>query len=114
MDRPEFLHRVIRIIGIITLAYAALHLLQAGLYIVIRGSLWFYARGDFGFIERAVQLSHLGVMLLLLAVSIGLLKWKPWSRPAVMLWAVLTVVLHFASSAMWAVRYARDMSRATT
>jgi hypothetical protein len=113
-ERPEFMRRVVRIIAGITLAYAALNLAQSALYLLIRGSLWGYSRGNLVPFERAIMVSSVANMILLLAGWLGLRGWKRWSRPAVMWWAVLSVVLSFATSALWFVQYTRDIMMATT
>ena len=108
------LDRVVRILALIALAYAALHLLQFAAIFLFQGVGWQYARDPYRFMERAIQLSHLGMMLLLLVGAVGLLKWKPWSRPAVMLWAGLSMIVGFISGVPWLLQYASDMAAATT
>jgi hypothetical protein len=112
-EPAPFLHRAIRIVALILLAYAAVHALQYVAIFSIQGVGWRYARGPYQFAERALQLSHLGTMLLLLVGAIGLLKWKPWSRPAVMLWAVLSICMSFVAGVPWLLQYARDVAAAT-
>jgi hypothetical protein len=114
--QSSFLYRVIRLLAFVLSSYALLHLVQYALFFVIQGTSWRYGRGPFRWIERATTLSTLGALVLLLAGAVGMLKGKHWSRPAVMWWAVLHVVIGLVSSAAWIVRYANDQAavRATT
>jgi len=113
-ERPEFLHRVIRIIAGVMLAYAVFHLVQAGVEIVVSRSLWNYAQGAMRPYARAIQLSNLGATVLLAVGAAGMLKWRSWSRTLVMFWAILIIILRFISSAYWVVSYVQAVSTATT
>jgi len=110
--QSSFLYRVIRVLAFVMLAYAILHLVQYSLFFLIQGISWRYGRGPFRWIERAMQLSSFGTLVLLLAGAVGMVKGKPWSRLAVMWWAVIQVVIGFVSSAAWLVRYSNDMAAA--
>ena len=111
-DGSTFLDRVVRLVAVVALAYAALNLVQTVLYFGIYGSLWGYARGVMRPAERAVQLSRVGLFLLLLVGSIGMLNRKPWARPAVMTWALLHVLVVAASGVVYIVQFAGDLARA--
>jgi hypothetical protein len=113
-EQREFLHRVIRIIAGVMLAYALFQLAQAGLAVVMDGSLWDFGTGSYRPLGRAIQLSHLSATVLLAVGAAGMLKLRPWSRPTVMLWAILVVILQFASYVFWLVVYARAVSSAST
>jgi len=114
--QSSFLYRVIRVLAFVMLSYAIMHLVQYSLFFFIQGTSWRYERGSFRWIERATTVSSFGVLILLLAGAVGMLKGKHWSRPAVMWWAVLQVIIGFVTSAAWIVRYANDTAaaRATT
>ena len=109
-----FLRDVIRILALIGLGHAALQLVQYVLHFFFWGTWWEGARGGVRLADRAIQLSRLGAILLLLVGAIGLLKWKPWARPAVLWWAIVTLLLNAVASLPWLVQYAQDISAATT
>jgi len=113
-EPTPFLHRVVRILALILFAYAALHVLQYVVAWFVQGSWWGYMGGGLRRIDRAIQLSMFGNMLLLGVGAAGLFGWKRWARPAVMLWAILTILLTFASHALWIVEYARQLSTVPT
>jgi hypothetical protein len=114
--QSSFLYRVIHILAFVLIAYAALHLLQYTLYFTIQGTTWRRVSGPSRWIERATEVSSVCAMVLLLAGAVGMLKGKSWSRPAVMWWAVIQVLIGLVSSAAWVVRYSSDVAavRATT
>ena len=114
--QSSFLYRVIRVLAFVMLGYAIMHLVQYSLFFSIQGISWRYERGPFRWIERATTLSTFGVLGLLLAGAVGMLKGKHWSRPAVMWWAVLQVTIALISNAAWLVRQANEVAaaRATT
>jgi hypothetical protein len=109
-DQPQFVHRVVRILAVVLLGYAAQYVVQYIVGLFVEGSWWSYMRGGLRLVERAIQLSLFGNLLLLGVGAAGLLGWKRWARPAVMLWAVLTIVLQFATHALWVVDYFRQLS----
>ena len=113
IDQPQFVHRIVRIIALVLLAYAALHVVQGIIALVVHGGWpWGYMGMGAWWIGRAIELAHAGNVLLLGIGAAALLAWKPWGRTAVMLWAILYIVLHFASSAFWVVEYARQIAAA--
>ena len=113
-EPADFLHRAIRIVATIVLAYAGLQLAQYVVALFTDGAWWGYFVGSYRWIDRAIQLSRFGVIALLLAGAIGMLRWRPWSRPAVMLGMLLLVLVSFATYVLHLVKYAQDLSTAPT
>ena len=114
-DVPStFLHRAVRVVAMVVTAYAALHVLQDVVALAVRGSAWGYFGYSYRFADRAIGLSRVGVMVLLLAGGIGLLRRKPWARRAVMLGMLLLVVISFATYVLSIAHYVQELSRAAT
>jgi hypothetical protein len=106
-----FAHRVAVTLAAFLLAYAIFNLLQYVVYVAVEGTLWF-ARYRYRRFEAAMQMTRIAADILLLAGAVGMLKWKPWSRVAVMTWTVSIVLLTFASGIGWVIEYS-DQLRAT-
>jgi hypothetical protein len=103
-----FAHRVAVILAAFLLAYAAFELIQFAVYVALEGTAWLGSYGRRRF-EGALQMTRIAACVLLLVGAAGMLKWKPWSRVAVMIWAVSIVILTFASNVGWFFEYAAQL-----
>ena len=105
-----FPQRIIRIVAGVMLSYAIFEIVQTLSYQLLQQG----SRAPLRSVERALQFANLGARMLLAVAAAGMLKWRPWSRSAMICWTVLVVAGQFASHAYWFVAYASTMSTATT
>ena len=118
MDAPPaesrtFLHRVVRCVAVLALAYG---LLQA-----VTLTAWGITRG-LPYDGYYVGSRHLAVGMSLLAFALtafvivggwGLLKWKAWGRVALIVWSALTIVLGCVQSVLSDIMVLRSMAATT-
>lgn len=62
-------------------------------------------------LEHGMRVFSAVVMVLLAIAGLGLLRSRPWSRPLLMVWAVLTVVMSIASTCVSLARIAEIQQR---
>jgi hypothetical protein len=62
---------------------------------------------------RAVYMLYFANAILLLVASVALLRWRPWARKALLIWACSSMVLGLAAMVVWYVPYANSLAQSS-
>jgi hypothetical protein len=118
MDAPPaesrtFLHRVLRCIAILAIAYGLVQAISLIFFAVVRGLPYerFYLRSE----KLAVAMSALLIAstVLVLVGGWALLRWRAWGRSVLIVWATFAIVLSFAQAIASAAFYVRELGGST-
>ena len=105
-----------RELALISIGLAVLHIANLTVELV---------RNDFGFpggnygpfwgrVQQGTHLLYLLDNVLLLVAAIALLRWKPWSRAALLIWAAVEMAGSVVSGLAWFIPYASQVARTPT
>ena len=116
-ERQSFLHRALRALAILGLAWGLVHAITLAVVAIFQGfpyDQWLAGGPISRGMTTALSWVRVVTVVLLVVGAAGLLRWKQWSRTTLTVWALLTIALAFGTSAGYLLMYFRSSSTSTT
>jgi len=106
-EHRPFLVRVLRIVAILCLCFGIYQAINVGIFVSReRLSFGYFGNGRWAtFIHRGLQFAHFASAIVLAIGGVGLMRWKRWARPVLMIWAWLQVGVYAGSNLAYTASY---------